>query len=99
MRVFARPGFKVAAFVIAGATALAACGGGSSNSTTQLTPSGAFGSAPPATGTAHAGTIKVGFAPGTSPTYIFPITPGANSSVYTAYQFQYESWQIGRAHV
>ena len=93
MRVIARPGFKVAAFVIAGATALAACGGGSSSSTTHLAPSGAFGSAPPATGTPHAGTIKVGFPPGASPTYIFPITPAANSSVYTAYQFQYESWR------
>jgi peptide/nickel transport system substrate-binding protein len=92
MRVIAKPGFKVAAFVIAGATALAACGSGSST-TTQLTPSGAFGSAPPATGSPHAGTIRVAFDPGTSPTYIFPITPGANSSVYTAFQFQYESWR------
>jgi peptide/nickel transport system substrate-binding protein len=93
MRLIAKHGFKVAASVIAGATALAACGGGSNSNTTQLAPSGAFGSAPPATGTPHAGTIKVAFDPGTSPTWIFPITPGANSSVYTSYQFQYESWR------
>jgi peptide/nickel transport system substrate-binding protein len=93
MRIFARPAFKVAAFAIAGATALAACGGGGGSSTTQLGPSGAFGTAPPATGTPHAGTIRVAFSPGASPTWIFPITPSANSSVYTAYQFQYESWR------
>src|SRR4249919_1489262 len=92
MRIFARPAFTIAAFAIAGATALAACGGGSTT-TTQLAPSGAFGTAPPATGTPHAGTIRVAFDPGASPTWIFPITPAANSSVYTAYQFQYESWR------
>jgi len=92
MRTLTRTGFRVAALAIAGATALAACGG-SSNSTTQLTPSGAFGSAPPASGTAHAGTIRVAYQPGASPTYIFPITPGANSSVYTSYEFQYLSWR------
>src|SRR4249920_3244264 len=92
MRVFARPGFKIAAFAIAGATALAACGG-SSSSNTQLGPSGAFGTVPPATGTAHAGTITVAEPPGATPTWIMPITPGANGSVYTAYSFQYEMWR------
>jgi peptide/nickel transport system substrate-binding protein len=27
------------------------------------------------------------------PTWIFPVTPGANSSVYTSFQFQYEMWR------
>jgi len=93
MRVIAKPGFKIAAFVIAGATALAACGGGSSSSNTQLGPSGAFGTVPPATGTAHAGTFTVAEPPGATPTWIMPLTPGANSSVYTSYSFQYLMWR------
>jgi peptide/nickel transport system substrate-binding protein len=73
---------------------LAACGsssggGGSSN----LSPSGAFGKVPAQTGTAHAGTLTVAEPPGATPTWIFPVTPGANSSVYTAYSFQYEMWR------
>jgi len=92
MRAFTRTGFRVAALAIAGATALAACGGGS-NSTTSFGPAGAFGTAPPATGTAHAGTITVAEPPGATPTWIMPITPAANSSVYTSFSFQYLMWR------
>jgi peptide/nickel transport system substrate-binding protein len=93
MRV-GRPAYQLAALVAVGATLLAACGTSSSkNTATGVTPNGAYGKVPAQTGTAHAGTMTFAFAPGTAPTWIFPVTPGANSSVYTAYQFQYESWR------
>jgi peptide/nickel transport system substrate-binding protein len=85
---------KIAALAFAGATALAACGGSSGGGSTQLGPQGAFGTAPPAAGSPHhPGTFKVAFGPGATPTWIFPVTPGANGSVYTSYQFQYEMWR------
>ncbi|MGH3302147.1 MAG: ABC transporter substrate-binding protein [Streptosporangiaceae bacterium] len=92
MRI-ARPAYQLAALVAVGATVLAACGTSATNNSSGVTPNGAFGKVPAQTGTAHAGTITWAFASGTSPTWIFPVTPGANSSVYTAYQFQQESWR------
>ncbi|MGB6457910.1 MAG: ABC transporter substrate-binding protein [Streptosporangiaceae bacterium] len=89
---FTRPAY-LAALAAVGGMVLAACGTASTNTSTGVTPNGAFGKVPAQTGTAHAGTITWAFAPGTSPSWIFPVTPGANSSVYTAYQFQYESWR------
>jgi hypothetical protein len=68
MRI-ARPAYQLAALVAVGATVLAACGTSSSNNkTTGVTPNGAFGKVPAATGTAHAGTLTFAFAPGTAPT-------------------------------
>jgi peptide/nickel transport system substrate-binding protein len=89
---------KVAVFAAIGATALAACGKSSSTSSGgggSSAPSiaGSYGSVPAQTGTAHAGTITVAEPPGATPTWIFPVTPGANGSVYTAYSFQYEMWR------
>ncbi len=94
MRI-ARPALKIAVLAAVGATALAACGGssGSSSQSTNESPSGAFGSVPAQTGTAHVGTVTVAQQPNATPTWIFPVTPGANSSVYTAYSFQYEMWR------
>src|SRR6266700_274164 len=92
---FARPATKLAALAVVGVTALAACGssgggGGSGNPTIK----GAFGSVPAASGTAKAaGTLTVAEPPGATPTWILPVTPSANSSVYTAYSFQYEMWR------
>jgi peptide/nickel transport system substrate-binding protein len=88
-----RPAFQLAALAAVGATVLAACGTSTNNSSTKIAPNGSFGAIPTESGTAHAGTITWAFAPGTAPTWIFPVTPGANSSVYTAYQFQEESWR------
>jgi peptide/nickel transport system substrate-binding protein len=94
-----RPAFKVVALAAVAATAVAACGSSSSgaskggNGAAGISIAGAFGTVPTQTGTAHAGTFKVAQAPGTAPTWIFPVTPGANSSVYTAYSFQYEMWR------
>ena len=94
MRV-ASPATKLAVLAAAGALTLAACGGSSSSSSSAAKsgPAGAFGTCPPATGTAHAGTMTVAEPPGATPNWIMPITPGANNSVYTAYSFQYEMWR------
>jgi peptide/nickel transport system substrate-binding protein len=83
-----RPAFQLAALAAVGATVLAACGTATSSGSAKIAPHGSFGAIPAETGTAHAGTITWAFAPGTAPTWIFPVVPGANSSVYTAYQFQ-----------
>src|SRR5215475_2757172 len=92
MRTLARTGVKAAALAIVGVTALAACGS-SSPGGNLLTPNGAFGKVPAQTGTPHSGTITVAEPPGATPTWIFPVTPGANGSVYTAYSFQYQMWR------
>ncbi len=89
----ARSGARLAVLAVAGATALAACGSSSPSSSGNTAIKGAFGHVPAATGTPHAGTITVAEPPGATPTWIMPITPGANSSVYTAYSFQYEMWR------
>jgi peptide/nickel transport system substrate-binding protein len=90
-----RSGLKIAAFAIAGATALAACGGGSGTSTnTQLT--GEFGKLPAQVGSASsgkAGTISFAEPPGATPTWILPIITSAANSVYTVLSFDYEMWR------
>ncbi len=94
MRKIARPGLSIAAFAIAGMTALAACSSSSSSSTSNIGPAGAFGKVPPAaTGTQHTGTITAAFPPGATPTWIFPVVPSANGSVYTSFEFQYQMWR------
>jgi peptide/nickel transport system substrate-binding protein len=92
MRV-AHPVMKVAVFAAIGATALAACSKSSNSSNVAPTVKGAYGSVPAQTGTPHAGTITVAEPPGATPTWIMPVTPGANGSVYTAYSFQYQFWR------
>ena len=92
----AHPVMKMAVCAVVGATALAACSKSSPTGTTgggSPTISGGFGSVPAQSGTPHAGTITVAEPPGATPTWIFPITPGANGSVYTAYSFQFQMWR------
>jgi peptide/nickel transport system substrate-binding protein len=89
----ARPAYQLAALAVVGATVLAACGKSSTHSPNTINGSGAYGSIPAETGTVHAGTITVAEPPGATPTWIFPVTPGANGSVYTAYSFQGEMWR------
>jgi peptide/nickel transport system substrate-binding protein len=90
----AHPVIKMAVCAVVGATALAACSKSSTNNTpTPPSIPGAFGGIPAQTGTAHAGTITVAEPPNATPTWIFPVTPGANGSVYTAYSFQYQMWR------
>ena len=93
MRKLANRGLMFTALAAAGTIALAACGSGGGSSSSNLGPSGAFGTAPPASGTPHAGTITVAEPPGATPTWIMPITPSANGSVYTSFSFQYEMWR------
>ena len=92
MRV-AHPVMKMAVCAVVGATALAACSKSTTNHNVAPTIKGAFGKVPAQTGTPHAGTITVAEPPGATPTWIFPVTPGANGSVYTAYSFQYQMWR------
>ena len=92
MRV-AHPVMKMAVCAVVGATALAACSKSSTNNNVAPTIKGAFGKVPAMTGTPHAGTITIAEPPGATPTWIMPVTPGANSSVYTAYSFQYQMWR------
>ena len=89
MRI-ARQAAKLAAIAIVGATLLAAC---AKSGTSGGSVSGAFGTVPPAGGTPHAGTITVAEPPGSTPNWIFPVTPGANNTVYTVSSFQAEMWR------
>jgi len=82
----------LAVCAVAGALGLAACSGaGSSGSVSSV--SGAFGSVPPAGGTPHAGTITWAESPGWAPTWIFPVTPSADTTGGTILHFQEESWR------
>jgi peptide/nickel transport system substrate-binding protein len=92
----AHPVMKMAVCAVIGATALAACSKSSPTTTGPTAPSipGAFGGVPAQAGTpGKAGTITVAEPPNATPTWIFPVTPGANGSVYTAYSFQYQMWR------
>src|SRR5260370_26264627 len=88
----AHPVMKMAVCAVVGRPALAACSQ-SSNNNVSPTIKGAFGAVPAQTGTPHAGTITIAEPPGATPTWIMPVTPGANGSVYTAYSFQYQMWR------
>ena len=87
-----RRGTVLAACAVVLATGVAACSKPPSSGSVNTT-SGAFGWVPPASGTAHAGTITWAEAPGSAPNWIFPVTPGANLSTYTLFIFQWEMWR------
>jgi len=82
----------LAACAVAVATGLAACSKAAPSGSVNTT-SGAFGSVPAASGTPHAGTLTWAESPGTAPTWILPVTPGANYSTGTINTFQYEMWR------
>jgi peptide/nickel transport system substrate-binding protein len=90
---FARTATKMAVLAVVGVTALAACAKSSTTSTHQIAKSGFQGIPAPAKNHVAGGTVTFGMAAGATPTYIFPITPGANSSVYTASFFQNLFWK------
>ena len=83
---------KLAACAVVAAIGLAACSKASSGGSVSST-TGAFGSVPAASGTPHAGTITWALSPGSAPTWIFPVTPGADFSVTTTSSFQFEMWR------
>ena len=76
--------------IAAGSLALTACGAASSGgSNTASTTTGAFGTLPAASGTPiKGGTITYPVTAGSTPTYIMPILPGEDSTVYNQ-MFQY----------
>jgi peptide/nickel transport system substrate-binding protein len=91
-RCISRPVTLLAVGAVAAAMGLAACSKApSSGSVTSIT--GAFGSAPSASGRPHAGTITWAESSGTAPTWIFPVTPGADSGITTTSSFQFEMWR------
>jgi peptide/nickel transport system substrate-binding protein len=58
------------------------------------TPSQSYGHLPAAHGTPEkGGTVSIAEPPGAGPTYIFPITPANNLSVYDTDQFQFYMWR------
>jgi peptide/nickel transport system substrate-binding protein len=91
-RCVSRPVTLLAVGAVAAALGLAACSKAPSSGSVSTT-SGAFGEVPASTGTAHAGTLTWAEAPGTAPTWIFPVTPGANFSTGTINTFQYLMWR------
>ena len=90
---FARTAMKMAAVAVVGVTALAACAKSSTSSTHQGTKSNFDGIPAPAKTHVQGGTVTFGMAAGATPTWILPIIPGANSSVYTASFFQNLMWK------
>jgi peptide/nickel transport system substrate-binding protein len=82
----------LAACAVVAAMGLAACSKANSSGSVTST-SGAFGSVPPGSGTPHAGTVTWALSPGAAPTWVFPVTPGANLSVTDTSSFQYEMWR------
>jgi peptide/nickel transport system substrate-binding protein len=104
-RVLGRP---LMSCMLAGTLALsvAACGsskkssakgntssGTSTSSSSSGTTSGIYGALPKVGGTpVKGGTLTFGQLSGSTPTWIFPITPAANASVYGAYPFINQMW-------
>ena len=95
-------GARAGAAVAAGALVLAACGsgsgsgggGGGGSSSSAFNAPGGYGKLPTQSGTPKkGGVVTIAESPGAGPNYIFPITPAANESVYTIYQFQYYMWR------
>jgi peptide/nickel transport system substrate-binding protein len=72
---------------------LAACSKASPSSGSVTSTSGAFGAVPPASGAPHVGTITWAESPGAAPTWIFPVTPSADTTAGTLFDFQAESWR------
>jgi peptide/nickel transport system substrate-binding protein len=92
---FARSGAKVAVLAVVGATALAACGSSNNGASKQLNPyTGAFGSIPaPATGTEHGGVVTIAGAPSTAANWVLPLITGADNSVFTVLDFDYQLYR------
>jgi peptide/nickel transport system substrate-binding protein len=92
-------GVRAAATVAAAATLLATVGSGpisasASPASVSSFDSYVYGKLPTQHGTpTTGGTVTIAEPPGTSPTFIFPITPSANQSVYNDYDFQNFMWR------
>jgi len=83
---------KVAGVIatVAGLTVIAACSsssGGSSTTLQGISGAGMYGSLPAASGTPHAGTLKIGLLGGSAPTWIYPQVTSAADSIYDVDDF------------
>jgi peptide/nickel transport system substrate-binding protein len=58
------------------------------SASTSTAVAGLYGALPPVGTSTTGGTITLGQISGTTPTYIFPITPSAQGSVFNSYQLQ-----------
>jgi peptide/nickel transport system substrate-binding protein len=87
-----RPAATLTVCAVVATVGLAACSKASSSGSVN-TVSGAFGAVPPASGTPHAGTITWAESPGAAPTWIFPVTPSADTTGGTLFDFQAELWR------
>jgi peptide/nickel transport system substrate-binding protein len=97
-------GRSLMACMLAGAMSLsvAACGGSSKKSSSPATSTSSAGSSPSSSiygalpkigGTpVKGGTLTFGQLSGSTPTWIFPIVPAANASVYGGYPFINQMW-------
>jgi peptide/nickel transport system substrate-binding protein len=89
------------ALAIASVTALAACSSSGSSSpnpssTTpgQTTQPGSIGGIPAAgAASGKAGSITYGYLAADAPNWIMPIVPGADSSVYNIFVFEWQLWR------
>ena len=90
------------ALAIASVTALAACsssGSGSASPTSSATPGqttqpGSIGGIPAAgAASGQAGSITYGYLASDAPNWIMPIVPGADSSVYNIFVFEWQLWR------
>jgi peptide/nickel transport system substrate-binding protein len=89
----ARSAATLTALTLAGAMTLAACGK-SASPTTNLGIAGAYGSVPAqASGTEHSGVVSVGAPPGTAANWALPLINGADNSVFTVLDFEYEMYR------
>jgi peptide/nickel transport system substrate-binding protein len=89
MRALGNRVVVLAAFAMV-ATMFTAAGAGASSST----PSQSYGKLPAQHGKpTKGGIVSIAESPGAGPTYIFPITPGANLSVYDTTEFQFYMWR------
>jgi peptide/nickel transport system substrate-binding protein len=85
---------SLAVLATAGALVLSACSSNSSGNALKQNVQGGYGAIPAATGTPiQGGVVHITQSPGAGPTWIFPITDNAHSSVYTAFDFQYLMWR------
>jgi peptide/nickel transport system substrate-binding protein len=88
-----RSAVTLTALTLAGATAIAACGK-STTASVQLGPAGAYGSVPAqATGAQHGGVVTVGTAPNTAANWVLPLITGADNSVFTVLDFDYQLYR------
>jgi peptide/nickel transport system substrate-binding protein len=97
MRAF-NNGVRAAATLATAGALLAGCGSSpiSAHSSSNSRPSTnyAYGSLPKQQGVPVAGgTVSLSEPPGAGPTYIFPVTPGAQQSVYNDFDFQNLMWR------